>query len=160
MARFSQVRGSRSTGQLERLLVIGLGLLVVLFIQIAPFTGRRAPSDAREVSPPASPVTASAPAAVPSDASATEPAEDASPAAEPARPGLADPPSFQVVAGGTGANLRSSPSTTAPVVEQVRDGAIVTNLDQQQSAEGMTWQRVADGSAEGWIASDLLRAAR
>jgi hypothetical protein len=52
--------------------------------------------------------------------------------------------------------MRGAPSTTAPIVRTVRDGAVVNNLNQQQTAEGITWRRVAEGDAEGWISAELL----
>ncbi|HLH22722.1 MAG TPA: SH3 domain-containing protein [Chloroflexota bacterium] len=159
MRRIGQVRGSRSTGQVERLLLVGLGLLVVLIMQTPLFGGLRSPAGSaggRSASL-ATPVGTPLPTSVPLEATApASAADEGSPAAEPSRAPLVDPPSYQVQAGGSGANLRGAPSTTAPVLEQVHDGAIVTNLDQQETVGGQLWRRVADGTTEGWMAADLL----
>ena len=96
---------------------------------------------------PAAPLESTAPAS-----SAEEPA----PSAEAPRTPLADPPNYRVVAGGSGANLRREPSTTAAVVQQLRDGAVVTNLDEQRAAGGITWRRVAEGTVDGWVSAELL----
>ena len=61
-----------------------------------------------------------------------------------------------MVADGDGANLRSGPSRSAAVVVSVRDGTVLTNLNQEQTAEGLLWRRVADGDLDGWVAAELL----
>src|SRR5581483_1448046 len=155
MRRIGQVRGSRSTGQVERLVVIGVGLLVVLASQTPPFAGLRAPASSAPARPAAVATAAPLEAVAPAPA-----AEEPSPAAEPPRTALIDPPSYRVVAGGAGANLRGAPSTSAPVLQRVRDGTVVSNLDQQQTVDGQLWRRVADGSTEGWIAAELLEPAQ
>jgi hypothetical protein len=156
MRRFGQVQGARSTGQMEKLLLIGLGLLVVLLVQFLPFAGdRQAGSSAVRPAPTAVPTRTAPPTPVPVEAAAP-PAEESPSAPEAGRASTADPPTYRVVAGGAGANLRSAPSTGAPVVRQLRDGAEVTNLNQQQTADGLTWRRVAEGDAEGWVAAELL----
>ena len=160
MRRLGSVGPSRSMGQLEKLLVIALGLGVVLLMQAAPLAGGRpqATGAGGRTAVTVTPAGAAAPAATaPGTTSAPEPASEAAPTPESAsaapRP---DPPYFRIVAGGTGANLRSAPSTSAPIVQRLRDGAVVTNLDQQQTAEGLTWRRVAEGDVDGWIAAELL----
>ncbi|HZR99426.1 MAG TPA: SH3 domain-containing protein [Chloroflexota bacterium] len=163
MRRIGQVRGSRSTGQVERLVVIGVGLLVVLASQTPPFAGLRAPASSAPARPAAVATAVGTPlaTAAPLEAVAPAPAaEEPSPAAEPPRTALIDPPSYRVVAGGAGANLRGAPSTSAPVLQRVRDGTVVSNLDQQQTVDGQLWRRVADGSTEGWIAAELLEPAQ
>jgi hypothetical protein len=159
MRRIGQVRGSRSTGQIEKMLVIGLGGVLVLLTQTPLFAALRAgtrPADSRPAaasaptSPP-QPTTAPVQAAAPAS-----PPEEPPPAAEPPRASLVDPPSYRVVAGGAGANLRGAPTTSGPVLQRVRDGAILTNLDEQRTGDGQLWRRVADGSTEGWVAAELL----
>jgi hypothetical protein len=157
MRRIGQVRASRSTGQIERAIVIGLGLLLVLVMQLPPFAGLRAPASSASgrSAAVATPVGTPLPTAAPLEAVApASPADE--PAAEPPRTALVDPPSYRVVAGGAGANLRGAPSTSGPVIQRVADGRTVTNLDQQQTVDGQLWRRIADGSAEGWIAAELL----
>ena len=70
------------------------------------------------------------------------------------------PPWWRVSAGGEGANMRQSPSRTAPVVKELKDGAVVDNLDEQRTADGLSWRHVKDGDAEGWVAAELLVAQR
>ena len=52
--------------------------------------------------------------------------------------------------------MRGAPSTSGPVLRQVRDGAILSNLDEQRTGDGQLWRRVADGNTEGWVAAELL----
>lgn len=158
MRRIGQVRGSRSTGQIERMVVIVLGGVLVLLVQLPPFAGLRAPASSASGRPAAvtAPVGTSLPTAAPLEAVAPAPPAEESPATEPPRTALVDPPTYRVVAGGTGANLRGAPSTSGPVIQRVGDGRTVTNLDQQTTADGQLWRRVADGNTEGWIAAELL----
>jgi hypothetical protein len=161
MRRFGQVRGSRATGQMDKLVLVGLGLLVVLAVQVLPFAGDRsasAPASAARAAITPTPARAPLPTAAPPEAAVAPAApEEATATPEPAaRPPAADPPAYRIVAGGAGANLRSAPSTSAPIVRRLRDGTIVTNLNQQQSGDGMTWRRVAENDAEGWVAAELL----
>jgi hypothetical protein len=75
-------------------------------------------------------------------------------AARAAPPG-ADPPYWRVV-GNDGANMRGSPSRTASIVRELPKAEVVTNLDQETTADGLTWRRVAYGTIEGWVAAELL----
>jgi hypothetical protein len=159
MRRIGQVRGSRSTGQIEKILVIGLGGLLVLLTQTPLFAGLRAPARSADSRPAAVSAPASTPLPTTAPAQAVAPApppEEAPPAAEPPRTPAVDPPTYRVVAGGAGANMRGAPSTSGPVLQRVRDGAVLTNLDEQRTGDGQLWRRVAEGSAEGWIAAELL----
>ena len=161
MRRFGQVQGARSAGQIEKLLVIGLGLLVVVLVQVLPFAGERPAAGSANVRAAATPTAARALLPTPAPVEAVippAPLEEPAAASEAPRAPGADPPTYRVVAGGAGANLRSAPSTSAQVVRTVRDGAVLNNLNQQQTAEGLTWRRVAEGDAEGWIAAELLAA--
>src|SRR4051812_27231963 len=129
MKRIGQVRASRSTGQIEKWIVIGVGGVLVLLTQLPPFAGLRA-SAGRAQSRPAAVATAVGtplPTSAPLEAVApAAPTDEAPPAAEPPRTALVDPPTYRVSSGGAGANLRGAPSTTAPVLKQVADGAAVT----------------------------------
>ena len=141
---------------MEKLLLIGLGLLVVMLVQFLPFAGdRQAASSAGRAAPTAAPTRTAPPTPVPVEALAP-PAEEPPAAPESSRASTADPPTYRVVAGGSGANLRNAPSTGAPVVRRLSDGAVVTNLNQQQTADGIAWRRVAEDDAEGWVAAELL----
>jgi hypothetical protein len=66
-----------------------------------------------------------------------------------------EPPYWRVV-GADGANLREAPSQTANIVRELSKAEVVTNLDQEATAEGLTWRRVASGTVEGWVAAALL----
>jgi hypothetical protein len=158
MRRIGQVRGSRPAGQLDKALLIGLGLLLVLLMQATPFAGQRsAAGSGSSAAAAATPARAGLPTAAPLEAVSPAPGpEDAPASTEGPRPSLADPPTYRVEAGGAGANMRSRPSTSADIVLRLRDGAVVSNLDQRQTADGVTWQRVAEGSNEGWVAAELL----
>ncbi|HEY7061271.1 MAG TPA: SH3 domain-containing protein [Chloroflexota bacterium] len=159
-------RGPWSSGLVERLLVIGIGLLAMLAIHFAPLEGLRvgqssgtaaqaAPTAVSTPAPTAAPATAVPSAAATPDPEAAAPAGPA-PAAAPGAPGSADAPGFRVVAGGDGANIRSAPSQSAPVVVSVRDGTLLADLNEARTAEGLQWQHVGDGNVEGWIAAELV----
>ncbi|HLH25714.1 MAG TPA: SH3 domain-containing protein [Chloroflexota bacterium] len=66
-----------------------------------------------------------------------------------------EPPYWRIV-GEDGANLREAPSQTASILRELPKAEVVTNLDQEVAAEGLTWRRVAYGTVEGWIAAALL----
>ena len=102
------------------------------------------------------PATAVPATAAPAPTAAPTPEEAPPPVADPARAGAVDPPNYRVTADGDGANLRGAPSRSAPVVTSVRDGAVLTNRDEQQTADGLLWRRVADGNLDGWVAAELL----
>jgi hypothetical protein len=58
---------------------------------------------------------------------------------------------------GQGANMRQRPSTTAPVLRTLPDGAVVESIGDEQQAEGRGWRNVrVEGGATGWVASELL----
>jgi SH3-like domain-containing protein len=58
---------------------------------------------------------------------------------------------------GQGANLRQRPSTTAPVLRTLPDGAIVEAIGGETNNEGRAWRNVRDQSgATGWVAAELL----
>ena len=135
MRRMGRGAGSPAMGALEKVLVIGLGLLVVLVIQFAPpFKGERSQASAgagaaaAATATPARPEGTATPAPAAADAVPTP--QPTSAAAQP------DPPWFRVTAGGSGANMRAAPSLNAPVVESLRDATVITNLDQKQTADG------------------------
>jgi len=56
-----------------------------------------------------------------------------------------------------GANMRQRPSTTAPVLRTLPEGAVVEVIGGETNAEGRSWRNVRDpGGATGWVAADLL----
>lgn len=58
---------------------------------------------------------------------------------------------------GQGANLRRDPSTQAPVVKTLSEGASVEGIGGERQAEGRSWRNVRDQSGTtGWVAAELL----
>jgi hypothetical protein len=59
--------------------------------------------------------------------------------------------------GGAGANLRSIPGTEGAIITSVNEGIEVTVLDETETMDGFTWQRVVlpDGR-QGWIVTNYL----
>ncbi|MBX5490134.1 MAG: SH3 domain-containing protein [Chloroflexi bacterium] len=152
MKRFRRPALGGAPGQLDKALLIGLGLLLVVLVRwLAPEPAER-------------PRTAGTATALPVPSSGS-PALSASPGAgliasptpaiTPTR--TADPPYWRVSSGGAGVNMRAAPSTSAQIVLQLDDGQVVTNLDETRSADGLTWRHVAYGDIEGWIAAELLQ---
>jgi hypothetical protein len=94
------------------------------------------------------------------------PARSASPGASPS-PGavvLASPspspvPGHVIVAtDGQGANMRSAPSTSAPVITTLREGTPVAVLGEPVTREGRAWREIQSGSQRGWVVAVVLRA--
>ena len=150
--------GGWASGRSDKLLIVGLWLLVVLLLQfVAPIerpgaaggggAALSAPTPNRTVNPPA---LGEGTALAPSPAEAAPSPEPTSVVRQP------DPPYWRVETGGAGANMRREPGRTAPIIQQLRDGTVVTNLDQQQVADGLTWRHIALGDVPGWIDAELL----
>lgn len=59
--------------------------------------------------------------------------------------------------GGAGANLRTIPGIDGAIITSVNEGIEVTVLDQTETMDGFTWQRVVlpDGR-QGWIVTNYL----
>src|SRR5579884_356945 len=156
MRRIGSSGGRGSAGQADKLLVIGLGLVIVLLARFAsPTSGERTAASASGAAAQATAAPTST-ASTPTPGSAAAAATPA-PSATPRGP---DPPWYKVAAGGDGANMRQSPSTSAPIVMKLRDGTVVDNLDEQQSASGLTWRHVKEGDVDGWVAAELLQPQR
>jgi hypothetical protein len=149
MKRVRQLGMGGAPGLLDKIVLVGLGLVVVLLVRwVVPEPTPRplAVATATPV-PPAGGTPGTVAPAVPPIAP--------SPVATPLP--LPDPPYWRIDSGGAGANVRAAPSTSAQVVLQLQDGEVVTNLDESRSGDGLTWRRIAYGDIEGWIAADLLR---
>lgn len=58
---------------------------------------------------------------------------------------------------GRGANLRTGPSTTAPVITTLTEGTPVQPLEEQTAQDGRTWRKVRSGDREGWVLSVVVR---
>jgi hypothetical protein len=145
--------GGPASGAFDKLLIIALGLGVVLLGQCVPGAAERRMASA--VSSPAATATP-APAPAGSAATSTPIAETTSagtPSPSPTRG--ADPPYWRVVAP-DGVRMRASPGTNTEIIQVLRNGEVVTNLDQRQTVGGLPWQRVALGSTEGWVDAEYL----
>src|SRR5262249_15114422 len=136
----------------DKLLVIALGLVVVLLVHFAaPTIGDRPTASAGGSGAQATTTPTGGAAGPTATAAAVAPT-----AAPTATPQLADPPYWRVSAGGGGANVRRSPSGTARVGRELKEGAVVDNLDEQRTADGLSWRHVKDGDTDGWVAAELL----
>lgn len=93
------------------------------------------------------------------------PVATGSPAPSPnaAQPALASPsPSplagFVIVAtDGAGANMRTGPSTTAPVIATLREGTPVEVLGDPVSVEGRLWRQIRSNGRDGWVVAVVVR---
>jgi Bacterial SH3 domain len=85
------------------------------------------------------------------------------PASGPAPPSAPSPtplgtPGFVIVAtDGRGANLRTRPSLSAPIVTTVRAGAAVEVLGDPVEAEGRSWRQIRTGDRDGWVVAVVVR---
>jgi hypothetical protein len=80
------------------------------------------------------------------------------PAASAPSPSPAPIPGFVIVAtDGRGANLRDGPSTSAPVIVTLPEGAAVEVLGDPVTVDGRAWRRVRSGNREGWVVSVVVR---
>jgi hypothetical protein len=60
--------------------------------------------------------------------------------------------------GGTGANLRVQPSRSATVIRSVPDGAHLTVIGYDETADGLLWRHVqTDDGTSGWLAQEVVR---
>jgi hypothetical protein len=62
-----------------------------------------------------------------------------------------------VATDGAGANLRTGPSTAAPVVTTLAEGTLVEVLGDPVSAAGRSWRQVRSGDREGWVVAVVVR---
>jgi peptidoglycan/xylan/chitin deacetylase (PgdA/CDA1 family) len=87
------------------------------------------------------------------------PPAPSTPAAPVATPVPANPNAWHVAGtGGSGANVREKPSTSAAVVAVLPDGTAVQPLGGPVQSDGMAWLEIRSGSSvQGWIAADLLQ---
>jgi hypothetical protein len=58
--------------------------------------------------------------------------------------------------GGTGANLRSLPTTESEVVTVLLDGVELVVIDGPEDAQGFTWWGVEGETGTGWVVGDYL----
>jgi hypothetical protein len=62
-----------------------------------------------------------------------------------------------VATDGAGANLRTGPSTTAPVIATLTEGTPVEALGDPVSAEGRSWRPIRSGDRDGWVVAVVVR---
>jgi hypothetical protein len=62
-----------------------------------------------------------------------------------------------VATDGAGANLRTGPSMTAPIIATLAEGTPVEVYEGPVSAEGRSWQKIRSGNREGWVVSVVVR---
>ena len=59
---------------------------------------------------------------------------------------------------GRGANLRTGPSTSAPIITTMREGTAVEAIGEPINAEGRSWRQIRAGAQQGWVVSVVVRA--
>ncbi|MFN8632850.1 MAG: SH3 domain-containing protein [Chloroflexota bacterium] len=144
-------------GVLVLIVVVGYALFSIgmsFFASGRPDPGALATAPAGPVvTPPALlPSPGPGPGASPSPGTGTviSPSASPSPAASGTRLKVAN-------TDGQGANMRRTPSTTAPIVKTLNEGTVVEAIGSEQQAEGRSWRNVRDqAGATGWVASELL----
>jgi uncharacterized protein YraI len=52
--------------------------------------------------------------------------------------------------------MRSGPSTTAPVIATLKEGAPVEVLGDPVSAEGREWRPIRSGGRDGWVVAAVV----
>lgn len=110
----------------------------------------RATSEATDSGPP--PTLSPARSASPSSGASPGAVALASPSPSPA------PGHVIVATDGQGANMRSAPSTSAPVITTLREGTPVAVLGEPVTREGRAWREIQSGSQRGWVVAVVLRA--
>ena len=79
----------------------------------------------------------------------------ASPSPLPSPPMV--PTHIIVQTGGQPVNMRTGPSTAAPVITTLREGTLVEALGAPISAEGRSWQEIRNENRQGWVVAVVLR---
>lgn len=137
-------------------LIVGLGFIIVRFGMAYFESGRPDPASQPTAISGPTPLPFGSPSPSPSPSGGTQilPSGSPSPSASPAGPVTRLKVSKT---DGQGANMRQRPSTTAPVLRTLPEGAIVEAIGGDTQAEGRSWRNVRDQSGTtGWVASDLL----
>jgi uncharacterized protein YraI len=62
-----------------------------------------------------------------------------------------------VATDGQGANMRTEPSTRAPVIATLREGTPVEVLGDPVTAEGRPWRQIRAGGRDGWVVAVVVR---
>jgi Bacterial SH3 domain len=87
----------------------------------------------------------------------TRPAADGAPVSTPPPPPSPTPAHVIGATDGTGANLRTAPSTAAPVIATLREGTPVEILGDPITSEGRQWRPVRGGDQQGWVLAVVVR---
>jgi hypothetical protein len=58
--------------------------------------------------------------------------------------------------GGMGANLRTEPSMTAPILTTLREGTLVDVLGDPVSVDGRSWRQIRSEDREGWVVAVVV----
>lgn len=139
-------------------------LIVIVGVGYALFQMGVSYFDSGRPGPAAAATSTAGPVVVPPVAGASPGALVSPSPALPGQPGAASPspspagPRLKVTnTEGQGANMRQRPSTGAPVLRTLADGAVVEALGSETNNEGRAWRQVRDQSgATGWVAAELL----
>lgn len=139
-----------------------IGLIFVGVFAVRPLISPRQPSAPVPTLPASDVDVAPTQAATLTPTLATAEPEPTSLPASPSPEATAAPtatpmPMTATVSSGVGVWLRGAPSTSGEQLEWLLDGAIVTLLGAQETADDLVWQQViTDSGVEGWVASDFL----
>jgi hypothetical protein len=90
----------------------------------------------------------------------TTPGQQVSSGVQASTPSPPPPPSpthVIVATDGAGANLRTGPSTAAPVITTLAEGTLVEVLGDPVSVEGRAWRQIRSGDREGWVVAVVVR---
>ncbi len=121
----------------------------------APVGGTQATGPAPTIGPPPTLIPAGSGSAG-SGSAGSSPSPSPSPLASPSPSPVAG---FVIVAtDGQGVNMRSAPSTSAPVITTLREGTPVAVFGDPVNAEGRAWRQIQSGNQRGWVVAVTVRA--
>lgn len=141
--------------------ILVLGLLLAVgpacsLVMPPPTPTSSAPQPSPTLLPPPKPITSPDTAGSPAAASPTP----IPPPGAAASPTPAAPERVRVAnTGGTGANMRTEPATTAALVRSLRDGTELDVIGPDRDADGRRWRNVrdrTDNSTSGWVVAEFL----
>ncbi len=66
------------------------------------------------------------------------------------------PPPTAIINSTFGLNLRTNPSTTAPILARLDDQTVVILLDNSETSNGVTWQQISVNGLVGWVSQEFL----
>jgi hypothetical protein len=62
-----------------------------------------------------------------------------------------------VATDGAGANMRTGPSTSSPVITTVAEGTAVEVIGDPVTSEGRAWRQIRSGGHDGWVVDVVVR---